>query len=213
MPTENRQTLLFSATMPKWVSKVSRKYQTNPQTVDLVGEENTGKLADSITLFLQQVENHAKITAVQDLLQTYATGKGGKAIVFVNTKARADEVAGVLQEFTGVDALHGDIGQAQREKVSTVACVLSLSCCTEACTQGPLKYVASLAGQRESGTTQLTAAISAAYRLLCHYPSQAAPTVILSTASLKHRLTTDMFSVVRGMPFYCAWMLHFFSVL
>lgn len=135
MPTKERQTLLFSATMPSWVNKVSRKYQTNPLTVDLVGAENTGKLADTITLFLQQVEGSSKITAVQDLLQTYALGKGGKGIVFVNTKARADEVAGVLQEFTGVDALHGDIGQAQREKVRARApsavCALPVQCAAQ----------------------------------------------------------------------------------
>jgi ATP-dependent RNA helicase DDX21 len=52
---EERQTLLFSATLPKWVAGVARRFQRNPLKVDLVGEENTGRLADTIRLLLMQV--------------------------------------------------------------------------------------------------------------------------------------------------------------
>ncbi|MEW5320486.1 MAG: hypothetical protein WDW38_011555 [Sanguina aurantia] len=112
-PSE-RQTLLFSATLPKWVNKVARRFQRNPLTVDLVGEENTGKLADTITLMVMQCEMNQKISALSDLLATYASG--GKAIVFVNTKARADEICSTISEFSPCEALHGDISQGQREK-------------------------------------------------------------------------------------------------
>jgi hypothetical protein len=54
IPSE-RQTMLFSATLPSWVKKVARKYQKNPEVLDLVGEENTGKLADTIKLLIMQV--------------------------------------------------------------------------------------------------------------------------------------------------------------
>lgn len=50
-----RQTLLFSATLPTWVHKVAKKYLRDPLVVDLVGEENTGKLADTIRLMVMQV--------------------------------------------------------------------------------------------------------------------------------------------------------------
>lgn len=46
------------------------------------------------------------------------TASGGKAIIFVNTKARADEVNQAVNEFAPCDALHGDIAQASREKAS-----------------------------------------------------------------------------------------------
>ena len=43
-----RQTMLFSATMPTWVKKLTRKHQRDPLTVDLVGDEEAGKMAESI---------------------------------------------------------------------------------------------------------------------------------------------------------------------
>lgn len=43
-----RQTLLFSATMPTWVKRLTKKYQRSPVTVDLVGDEEAGKMAETI---------------------------------------------------------------------------------------------------------------------------------------------------------------------
>lgn len=45
---KERQTLLFSATMPGWVKRLTKQYQQSPLTVDLVGDASTGKLAESI---------------------------------------------------------------------------------------------------------------------------------------------------------------------
>lgn len=58
---ENRQTLLFSATMPKWVAKVSRRFQKDCLLVDLVGEANTGRLPDTIRLMIMQCEYSNKL--------------------------------------------------------------------------------------------------------------------------------------------------------
>ena len=46
---KERQTMLFSATMPSWVKGLTRKHLTNPVMVDLVGEANSGKLNEDIT--------------------------------------------------------------------------------------------------------------------------------------------------------------------
>lgn len=54
MPTE-RQTMLFSATLPHWVQKVASRYQRQPRTIDLVGEDQTGKLNEDVTLNVIQV--------------------------------------------------------------------------------------------------------------------------------------------------------------
>lgn len=45
---EKRQTMLFSATLPGWVKKVSRKYLQDHLLVDLVGDQATGRIAESI---------------------------------------------------------------------------------------------------------------------------------------------------------------------
>ena len=54
---EERQTMLFSATLPAWVNKIARRYQKNPMIVDLVGAKDTGRLAETISLMLMQVRN------------------------------------------------------------------------------------------------------------------------------------------------------------
>lgn len=49
---KERQTLLFSATMPTWVKKLTRRFQNNPITVDLVGDDEAGKMAETIRCIL-----------------------------------------------------------------------------------------------------------------------------------------------------------------
>lgn len=50
--------MLFSATLPHWVQKVARRYQRDPKTIDLVGEDQTGKLNEDVTLNVMQVRGH-----------------------------------------------------------------------------------------------------------------------------------------------------------
>jgi ATP-dependent RNA helicase DDX21 len=115
-PSEGRQTLLFSATLPSWVNKAARRFAKDPQLVDLVGEQNTGKLADTIRLLTLQVAQRGdKASALCDLLSVHAAG-GAKAIVFTQTKMGCDEVAASVGRIHACEALHGDIAQAQREK-------------------------------------------------------------------------------------------------
>lgn len=52
---QERQTMLFSATLPRWVKKLVKQYLNNPENIDLVGEGNTGKMPDSITALAVQV--------------------------------------------------------------------------------------------------------------------------------------------------------------
>lgn len=120
-PSEGRQTLLFSATMPRWVKDLTRRFQNNPLTVDLVGDEQTGKLAESIHAMAVQVTPESRRSVLVDLLTVYGVrpegGGLGKSIVFTQTKREADEVAAAVAQSLGCEALHGDISQAVREKV------------------------------------------------------------------------------------------------
>ncbi|GJN22796.1 hypothetical protein PR202_gb10395 [Eleusine coracana subsp. coracana] len=108
-----RQSMLFSATMPSWVKKLSRRYLNNPLTIDLVGDQDE-KLAEGIKLYAIPLTSTSKRTVLSDLITVYA--KGGKTIVFTRTKRDADEVSLALTNSIASEALHGDISQHQRER-------------------------------------------------------------------------------------------------
>ncbi|CAN4076770.1 unnamed protein product [Withania somnifera] len=108
-----RQSMLFSATMPGWVKKLARKYLNNPLTIDLVGDQEE-KLAEGIKLYALSTTTTSKRTILSDLVTVYA--KGGKTIVFTQTKRDADEVSMALSNSISSEALHGDISQHQRER-------------------------------------------------------------------------------------------------
>ncbi|CAL4936848.1 unnamed protein product [Urochloa decumbens] len=112
LPAE-RQSMLFSATMPSWVKKLSRRYLNNPLTIDLVGDQEE-KLAEGIKLYAIPLTATSKRTILSDLITVYA--KGGKTIVFTRTKRDADEVSLALTNSIASEALHGDISQHQRER-------------------------------------------------------------------------------------------------
>ncbi|KAJ8773020.1 hypothetical protein K2173_028197 [Erythroxylum novogranatense] len=108
-----RQSMLFSATMPTWVKKLARKYLDNPLQIDLVGEDEE-KLAEGIKLYAISTTATSKRSILSDLVTVYA--KGGKTIVFTQTKRDADEVSMALTNSIASEALHGDISQHQRER-------------------------------------------------------------------------------------------------
>lgn len=45
---EERQTMLFSATMPSWVKSITQRFLQNPMLVDLVGDAQSGKIAEGV---------------------------------------------------------------------------------------------------------------------------------------------------------------------
>ncbi|WCJ26807.1 DEAD-box ATP-dependent RNA helicase 3 chloroplastic [Euphorbia peplus] len=108
-----RQSMLFSATMPTWVKKLARKYLDNPLQIDLVGEREE-KLAEGIKLYAISINASSKRSILSDLVTVYA--KGGKTIIFTQTKRDADEVSLALTSSIASEALHGDISQHQRER-------------------------------------------------------------------------------------------------
>ncbi|KAK9194955.1 hypothetical protein WN943_003070 [Citrus x changshan-huyou] len=115
-----RQSMLFSATMPSWVKKLSRKYLDNPLNIDLVGNQDE-KLAEGIKLYAISTTATSKRTILSDLITVWVPSsmvyaKGGKTIVFTQTKRDADEVSLALTSIIASEALHGDISQHQRER-------------------------------------------------------------------------------------------------
>eukprot|EP00252_Welwitschia_mirabilis_P019384 TRINITY_DN4463_c0_g2_i1.p1 TRINITY_DN4463_c0_g2~~TRINITY_DN4463_c0_g2_i1.p1 ORF type:complete len:706 (-),score=146.27 TRINITY_DN4463_c0_g2_i1:259-2376(-) len=107
------QTLLFSATMPDWVKKISSKFlKREKKTADLVGDEKI-KASISVKHIAIPCFYTARPTVIPDVIQCYSSG--GRVIVFTETKNDASELAQVLPG--GAYALHGDIQQSQREQI------------------------------------------------------------------------------------------------
>ena len=110
MPKE-RQTLMFSATLPKNILKLSEKYLKNPKRVS-VGETNV--IAKNIKQEVIRIEQDKKYNELMSQLHS----RSGSVIVFIKTKYNADRMAKNLRRdgFTS-EALHGDLRQNKRDKV------------------------------------------------------------------------------------------------
>ena len=110
MPTRP-QTLMFSATLPKNILKLSEKYMKDPVRVS-VGETNV--IAKNIQQEVIRIEQDKKYNQLVSQL----SDRNGTVLVFVKTKHGADRMANNLRRdgFTS-DALHGDLRQNKRDKV------------------------------------------------------------------------------------------------
>ncbi|XP_010940916.1 DEAD-box ATP-dependent RNA helicase 7 [Elaeis guineensis] len=106
------QTLLFSATLPDWVKKISARFlKPDKKTADLVGNEKL-KASASVRHLVLPCTRQARAQIIPDIIHCYSCG--GRTIIFTETKESASQLAGLLP---GSRALHGDIVQAQREVV------------------------------------------------------------------------------------------------
>ncbi|KAH9619029.1 hypothetical protein KSS87_019427 [Heliosperma pusillum] len=119
---KNRQTMMFSATMPAWIVKLTRKYLKDPLTIDLVGDSDQ-KLAEGISLNSIVVDHHSKAGVIGPLFTEYANG--GKCIVFTQTKRDADNLAQAMgRKNYKCEPLHGDIAQARGLDIPNVDLVI-----------------------------------------------------------------------------------------
>lgn len=109
---EEKQTLLFSATMPKEIVAISKKYMTNIHEIS-VGKRNTG--ADTVEHNYYLVHAKDRYSALKRIadVNPYIYG-----IIFCRTRAETKDVADkLMQDGYNADALHGDLSQAQRDHV------------------------------------------------------------------------------------------------
>ena len=110
MPRE-RQTLMFSATLPAHIVKVSEQYTKNPQRI-ACGEANKP---------IQKIQQEVIRIAIAEKYNTLLTQlrqRQGSVIVFVKTKRGADRLAKKLNgEKQSAEAIHGNLNQNQRNRV------------------------------------------------------------------------------------------------
>jgi ATP-dependent RNA helicase DeaD len=104
-----RQTLLFSATLPKKVILLSEKYLRQPVRVALgVTTQPAANLKQEI-LYVSEAEKHNQLTFQLEKRE-------GSVIVFVKTKSGAEKIAKRLQqESHSADAIHGDLSHHKRQ--------------------------------------------------------------------------------------------------
>lgn len=111
---EDRQTLLFSATMPKEIMDLTKLYQKDPVLVKTVHKELT---IPSIEQFYLEVRDSSKLELLCRLIDAKNVKLG---LVFCNTKKRVDELTASLQtRGYSAEALHGDMKQSERDRVMT----------------------------------------------------------------------------------------------
>jgi len=109
---EKRQTVFFSATMAKPIMDLTRKYQTNPEIVKIDRKELT---VSNIEQTFYEVKSQLKLELTARLMNVHNINL---SVVFCNTKRMVDEVTeGLIARGIAADALHGDLSQAQRDKV------------------------------------------------------------------------------------------------
>lgn len=111
VPTE-RQTLLFSATMPEPIRRIAERFMQNPELVRVKAKEMTVPNIEQYYIEIQEKKKFDTLTRLLDIQSPEL------AIVFGRTKRRVDELAEALnlRGYTA-EGIHGDLSQAKRLSV------------------------------------------------------------------------------------------------
>ncbi|TQD29248.1 DEAD/DEAH box helicase [Methanolobus vulcani] len=109
---ETRQTIFFSATMPKPILRLTKQYQQNPTHVKTIHKVVT---APNMEQSYFEVKHHMKPDVLCRMIDIYDVKS---SLVFCNTKKMVDDLVTTLKARGYLaDGLHGDMKQTQREKV------------------------------------------------------------------------------------------------
>tara|TARA_B100001057_G_scaffold489460_1_gene575772 strand:- start:1588 stop:2997 length:1410 start_codon:yes stop_codon:yes gene_type:complete len=108
---KNHQTLLFSATLPNNILKISQKYLNNPERVSV------GSLSTPIEKIKQETFEITQDKKYYELINQLVE-RSGSILVFVKTKYGADKIVKKLK-YDGhkADAIHGNLRQSKRDRV------------------------------------------------------------------------------------------------
>jgi ATP-independent RNA helicase DbpA len=106
-----RQTLLFSATYPEGIAKISQQFMRQPQTVTVAAQHDSNKIRQR----WYQVRESERLHAVSAVLNHY---RPASTLAFCNTKVQCRELVQVLkaQGFSAL-ALYGELEQRERDQV------------------------------------------------------------------------------------------------
>jgi len=106
---EHKQTLMFSATMPKPIISLAKKYMNEPEVITTVGSDLTNK--DTLQYYYK-VKRENKTEAIYRILNIY---RPNLALIFCNTKAKVDQLTQeLIDRKINCDKIHGDLPQTTR---------------------------------------------------------------------------------------------------
>ncbi|MED4583672.1 DEAD/DEAH box helicase [Brevibacillus choshinensis] len=109
---DNRQTLLFSATMPRAIQEIAQQFMTEPTLISVKSKEVT---VPNIEQQYMEVAEKQKFDVLCRLLDIHSPEL---AIIFGRTKRRVDELSEALtKRGYGAEGIHGDLNQAKRDSV------------------------------------------------------------------------------------------------
>ena len=108
---KDHQTLLFSATLPQNILRISERYLNKPERI------STGATSVPIAKIKQETLQVFKENKYDELIDQFLARKGS-ILVFVKTKRSADKMVKRLkEEGHSADAIHGDLRQSKRDRV------------------------------------------------------------------------------------------------
>ena len=117
MLPKQRQSLFFSATMPKAIAELGKQFINDPVRVEVAPQSTTAERVDQFVIHINQAEKQALLTLKlrSGLAEKEGSGAIDRALVFTRTKHGADRVVRHLAA-AGVTAaaIHGNKSQAQR---------------------------------------------------------------------------------------------------
>ena len=109
---DGRSMLLFSATMPKEIARITKKYMENPKEI-VIGRKNEGAL--NVKHIYYMVAARDKYLALKRIADYYPNIY---AILFCRTRRETQEIADkLIQDGYDADSLHGELSQSQRDLV------------------------------------------------------------------------------------------------
>ena len=110
--SDDRRVLLFSATMPERIVRLSEAYMRNTEMLRIESQHLTVDLTNQIYFEVREADKFDAMTRIIDIESDFY------GIVFCRTKIGVDEVATRLAAHGySAEGLHGDVSQAQREKI------------------------------------------------------------------------------------------------
>ena len=106
---EDRQTLMFSATMPRTIVGLAKSYMISPEMIKVIGEDSTNQ---DVSQYYYKVRRENKTEAIYRLLNVY---RPKLSLIFCNTKVQVDELTQeLIERGINCDKIHGDLPQTTR---------------------------------------------------------------------------------------------------
>ena len=108
---DEKQTLLFSATMPKEIERIAQRYLKNPERIAVGTVNAAAPLIKQETYNVKETDKYEKL---REVINTHT----GSAVIFAKTQISAEKLAMRLaQDGYSTDMLHGGLRQNKRERV------------------------------------------------------------------------------------------------